>query len=60
MEEVPFEVPFSESVYSFNWDDLDGKTLVIGVGRDELTSKKVIGGFDPETGNIYVLLEVEE
>jgi hypothetical protein len=51
-----FPAPLSE----FSWGDIEGKKLTILIGRDSLTSKKVIGGYDKETGNIYVLLETEE
>ncbi|MCP1185008.1 hypothetical protein [Paenibacillus sp. 1781tsa1] len=39
----------------FEWDDLDGKTLLIRVeGSEEV---KIIAGYDPVDGKMYVLAE---
>lgn len=39
----------------FEWDDLDGKTLLIRVEESE--GVKMVAGYDPVDDKIYVLAE---
>ncbi|MET3209721.1 UNVERIFIED_CONTAM: hypothetical protein ABIC26_002668 [Paenibacillus sp. PvR008] len=44
-----------KNVPIFEWDDLDGKSLIIRVEQNE--EIKVIYGYDPVGNEIYILAE---